>query len=267
MSARSKPVRFPRRRHRAACACAPRRCWHASSTAADNSPAMPRQSVRRKLPSGDEVLIRPIRPRDKRGLLEGVERPRPRIALPALPVRDPDAEQGRAALPDRGRSPRARGAARDGPAYEGRPRFLCWSTTVRESRCPSRRRLSSISTGWARRHPDTRRSCGGVAGAAMGPRDRRIRHDANAEDRGRQPAAGGPRRPGGRHGGAGDARESVRAASEHLAGGGSRWDERRLAELTRYFSALTARPSVGRVIDEARAYRHLFPLPWPEYAQ
>lgn len=40
-----------------------------------------------------------------------------------------------------------------------------------------------------------------------------------------------------------------------------RWDERRLAELTRYFSALTARPFVGRVIDEARAYRHLFPLP------
>jgi len=35
---------------------------------------MPRQSVRRKLPSGDEVLIRPIRPEDKRGLLEGVER-------------------------------------------------------------------------------------------------------------------------------------------------------------------------------------------------
>jgi hypothetical protein len=44
-----------------------------------------------------------------------------------------------------------------------------------------------------------------------------------------------------------------------------RSDERRLAALTRYFSALTARPSVGRVIDEARAYRHLFPLQWPEY--
>jgi glutathione S-transferase len=45
-----------------------------------------------------------------------------------------------------------------------------------------------------------------------------------------------------------------------------RWDEERLAELTRYFEALTARPSVTRVIEEAREYRHLFPLPWPEYA-
>jgi glutathione S-transferase len=46
-----------------------------------------------------------------------------------------------------------------------------------------------------------------------------------------------------------------------------RWDEERLADLTRYFTALTARPSVARVIDEAREYRHLFPLPWPAYAQ
>jgi glutathione S-transferase len=45
-----------------------------------------------------------------------------------------------------------------------------------------------------------------------------------------------------------------------------RWDEERLAGLTRYFAAVTARPSVARVIDEAREYRHLFPLPWPEYA-
>ena len=30
---------------------------------------------------------------------------------------------------------------------------------------------------------------------------------------------------------------------------------------------LTARPSVARVIDEAREYRHLFPLPWPDYAE
>jgi glutathione S-transferase len=45
-----------------------------------------------------------------------------------------------------------------------------------------------------------------------------------------------------------------------------RWDEERLAALTRYFTEVTARPSVARVIDEARAYRHLFPLPWPEYA-
>jgi glutathione S-transferase len=46
-----------------------------------------------------------------------------------------------------------------------------------------------------------------------------------------------------------------------------RWEEERLAALTRYFSALTARPSVARVIDEAREYRHLFPLPWPAYAR
>jgi glutathione S-transferase len=44
-----------------------------------------------------------------------------------------------------------------------------------------------------------------------------------------------------------------------------RWDEERLADLTRYFTALTARPSVARVIGEAREYRHLFPLPWPDY--
>src|SRR5918911_226229 len=34
-----------------------------------------------------------------------------------------------------------------------------------------------------------------------------------------------------------------------------RWDEERLAGLTRYFAAVTARPSVARVIDEAREYR------------
>jgi glutathione S-transferase len=45
-----------------------------------------------------------------------------------------------------------------------------------------------------------------------------------------------------------------------------RWDEDRLAALTRYFAEVTARASVARVIDEARAYRHLFPLPWPDYA-
>jgi glutathione S-transferase len=44
-----------------------------------------------------------------------------------------------------------------------------------------------------------------------------------------------------------------------------RWDEERLNHLTRYYAALTARPSVARVIDEAREYRHLFPLPWPDY--
>jgi glutathione S-transferase len=45
-----------------------------------------------------------------------------------------------------------------------------------------------------------------------------------------------------------------------------RWDEYRLAGLTRYFAELMARPSVARVVEEAREYRVLFPLPWPEYA-
>jgi glutathione S-transferase len=44
-----------------------------------------------------------------------------------------------------------------------------------------------------------------------------------------------------------------------------RWDEEGLSDLTRYFTALTARPSVAQIIDEARQYRDLFPLPWPEY--
>lgn len=44
-----------------------------------------------------------------------------------------------------------------------------------------------------------------------------------------------------------------------------RWDEERLGDLTRYFAELTARPSVARVIDEAREYREVFPLPWPDY--
>jgi len=94
-----------------------------------------------------------------------------------------------------------------------------------------------------------------------------------------------------RRGGTGDAREGVRAAGQAPGGRGwaagpeftvadcaaapalfyarivQRWDEQRMDSLTRYFTALTARPSVARVIDEARAYRHLFPLPWPEYAQ
>jgi glutathione S-transferase len=45
-----------------------------------------------------------------------------------------------------------------------------------------------------------------------------------------------------------------------------RWDEERLRELTRYFDSLVARPSVARVIDDARPYRGVFPLAWPEYA-
>jgi glutathione S-transferase len=44
-----------------------------------------------------------------------------------------------------------------------------------------------------------------------------------------------------------------------------RWDEERLSDLTRDFTALTARPSVTRVTDEAREYRNVFPMPWPAY--
>jgi len=44
-----------------------------------------------------------------------------------------------------------------------------------------------------------------------------------------------------------------------------RWDEERLSALTAYFTDVTARPSVARVIDEARPYRALFPLGWPEH--
>ena len=37
--------------------------------------------------------------------------------------------------------------------------------------------------------------------------------------------------------------------------------------LAAYYRRLLARPSFARVVDEARPYRHLFPLPWPpEYA-
>jgi len=46
-----------------------------------------------------------------------------------------------------------------------------------------------------------------------------------------------------------------------------RWDQERLAGLTRYFTELTARASVARVVDEAREYRHVFPLPWPDHAR
>jgi glutathione S-transferase len=46
-----------------------------------------------------------------------------------------------------------------------------------------------------------------------------------------------------------------------------RWEEERLNNLTRYFRALTARPSVARVIDDAREWRAVFPLPWPDYAE
>jgi glutathione S-transferase len=42
-----------------------------------------------------------------------------------------------------------------------------------------------------------------------------------------------------------------------------RWDEHRQGNITRYYRDLMHRQSVARVIDDARAYRDLFPLPWP----
>lgn len=43
------------------------------------------------------------------------------------------------------------------------------------------------------------------------------------------------------------------------------WDEAEHPALTAYWEALSTRPSVARVIDEARPFRELFPLSWPEY--
>ncbi|WP_354698505.1 hypothetical protein DSM112329_04187 [Paraconexibacter sp. AEG42_29] len=43
-----------------------------------------------------------------------------------------------------------------------------------------------------------------------------------------------------------------------------RWDEAAHPQITRYHRALMHRPSVRRVIDEAREHRPLFPLPWPD---
>jgi glutathione S-transferase len=43
-----------------------------------------------------------------------------------------------------------------------------------------------------------------------------------------------------------------------------RWDESAQRNVTRYFRDLMARPSIRRVVDEARPLRELFPHPWPE---
>jgi glutathione S-transferase len=43
-----------------------------------------------------------------------------------------------------------------------------------------------------------------------------------------------------------------------------RWDAGAHANITRYYGDLLARPSVARVVEEARPYRDLFPLPWPD---
>jgi glutathione S-transferase len=42
------------------------------------------------------------------------------------------------------------------------------------------------------------------------------------------------------------------------------WDEGTYPQLTRYYRALAQRPSYAKVIADARPYRHLFPLPWPD---
>jgi glutathione S-transferase len=44
------------------------------------------------------------------------------------------------------------------------------------------------------------------------------------------------------------------------------WDEDEHPALTRYIGALLHRPSVARVVDDARPYRGIFPLPWPAHA-
>ncbi len=43
-----------------------------------------------------------------------------------------------------------------------------------------------------------------------------------------------------------------------------RWDADSNVHLTRYYRDLLARPSVERVVEEARPYRDLFPLSWPD---
>ena len=42
-----------------------------------------------------------------------------------------------------------------------------------------------------------------------------------------------------------------------------RWDEGGHANITRYYRDLLARPAIARVVEEARPYREVFPLPWP----
>ena len=42
------------------------------------------------------------------------------------------------------------------------------------------------------------------------------------------------------------------------------WDEGTHRHLTRYYRALAQRSSFATVIADARPYRHLFPLPWPD---
>jgi glutathione S-transferase len=55
------------------------------------------------------------------------------------------------------------------------------------------------------------------------------------------------------------------APALHYAYVVNRWDEPSFPNLTRYFTTLMTRPSVSRVVDEAREYRELFPLGWPDH--
>ena len=45
-----------------------------------------------------------------------------------------------------------------------------------------------------------------------------------------------------------------------------RWDVDARPGVTRYYRDLMARPSVDRVIEDARPFREVFPLPWPDDA-
>jgi hypothetical protein len=42
-----------------------------------------------------------------------------------------------------------------------------------------------------------------------------------------------------------------------------RWDEINHPNITRYYRELVHRPSVARVVDEARPFRDLLPMAWP----
>jgi glutathione S-transferase len=42
-----------------------------------------------------------------------------------------------------------------------------------------------------------------------------------------------------------------------------RWDDDARGSITRYYRDLMVRGSVARVVDEARPWRDIFPLPWP----
>jgi glutathione S-transferase len=57
------------------------------------------------------------------------------------------------------------------------------------------------------------------------------------------------------------------APALHYAYVVNRWDEAAFPNLTRYFTTLMSRPSVARVVDEAREYRDLFPLGWPDHVK